>query len=528
VNTIKRQRRAERKRKLAERKRRVLRRLRHRHGDIRERPMLTASNIQYELADRVHGLGPGGIGAVHLLARRYGLIESIDRRLHVLKIHQPYHESDHVLNIAYNLLSGGQYLEDIELRRNDEAYLDALGAERIPDPTTEGDFCRRFGESDIQVLMNTINDARVEVWQQQPASFFDEATLDADGAMASTTGACKEGMDLSYKGEWGYQTLVVSLAQTAEPLFVVNRPGNRPSHEGAAWYLDRAGALCQRAGFKRILFRGDTDFTQTRRLDRWDELGYRFVFGIDAMANLVDMAENIPHTRWKRLKRPAKYQVRTEPRSRPANVKERIVRQREFTNIRLDSEDVAEFDYRPTFCEKTYRVVVVRKNLSVERGEQVLFDDVRYFFYITNDRTMSASEVVFCANDRCDQENLIAQLKNGVRALHAPVDNLVSNWAYMVMGSLAWTLKAWFALSLPETGRWSDKHKTEKRRVLRMEFKTFLNAFIRVPCQIVRTGRRIVYRLLAWNPWQHVFLRGVDVLRTPMPEVHAARCPMRC
>jgi DDE family transposase len=518
VSTIKRQDRAERKQKLIHRKRRILRRLRHRNGDIGDEPMLTASNIHYELADRVHGLGPGGIGSIHLLARRTGLIEAIDRRLHLLKIHQPYHESDHVLNIAYNLLCSGTCLEDIELRRNDEVYLDALGAKRIPDPTTAGDFCRRFEEPHIQILMNAINDIRVKVWQEQPAAFFEEAIIDADGTLSPTTGECKQGMDISYKGVWGYHPLVVSLANTGESLFVVNRPGNRPSHEGAAWYLDRAGRLCKQAGFRRILFRGDTDFTQTQRLDAWDTKGYRFIFGIDAMSNLVEMAENLDETGWKRLERPPKYTIRTEPRPRPENVKERIVRQREFTNIRLNSEDVAEFDYQPTSCEKTYRVVVVRKNLSVEKGEQMLFDDVRYFFYITNDRKMLASEVVFSANDRCDQENLIAQLKNGVRALQAPVDNLVSNWAYMVMGSLAWTLKVWFALSLPETGRWASKYKTEKRKVLRMEFKTFLNAFIRVPCQIVRTGRRIVYRLLAWNPWQDVFLRGVDALR----------CPMRC
>jgi hypothetical protein len=172
------------------------------------------------------------------------------------------------------------------------------------------------------------------------------------------------------------------------------------------------------------------------------------------------------------------------------HVKERIVRQRGYENIRLNSEQVAEFDYQPTLCEKSYRVVAVAKNLSVERGDRVLFDDVRYFFYITNDRAMSAPEVVFCANDRCDQENLIEQLKNGVRALQASVDNLTSNWAYMVMASLAWTLKAWFSLSLPETGRWASKHKAEKESVLRMKFKTFLNAFVRVPCRIVRTGRR--------------------------------------
>lgn len=502
--------------KLERRKRKILDRLTPRAWAPQDGPMFSASSIQYELAGRVRGLGAGGIGAMHLLAQRTGLIEAIDDRLHVLKVHLPYHESDHVLNVAYNILSGGTCLEDIELRRNDEVYLDALGAQRIPDPTTSGDFCRRFSEADIQALMNAINDVRLKVWQQQPTSFFDEAIIDADGTLTPTTGECKGGMDISYKGEWGYHPLIVSLANTGEPLFIMNRPGNRPSHEGAAWYLDRAGALCKKAGFKKILFRGDTDFTQTRRLDRWDAAGYRFIFGIDAMANLVEIAENLNKTAWKRLHRPARYEVRTQRRARPENVKERIVRERAFENIRLGSEDVAAFDYRPTFCEKTYRVVVVRKNLSVERSEQVLFDDIRYFFYITNDRAMSASEVVFSANDRCNQENLIAQLKNGVRALHAPVDNLLSNWAYMVMASLAWTLKAWFALSLPETGRWAVKYKSEKRTVLRMKFKTFLNAFLRVPCQIVRGARRIIYRLLAWNPWQQVFLRSVDALCRPM------------
>lgn len=488
--------------------------------------MLTASNIHYELADRAQGLGAGGIGAIHLLAKRSGLIETLDRRLHLLKIHQPYHESDHVLNIAYNVLCGGTCLEDLELRRHDEAYLEGLGAERVPDPTTAGDFCRRFEETDIQRLMNAVNDVRVGVWRQQPASFLEEATVDSDGVKVPTTGECKEGMDISYDGEWGYHPLLVSLANTAEPLFVVNRSGNRPSHEQAAWYLDRAARLCKRAGFKKILFRGDTDFTQTRHLDRWDTAGHRFIFGMDAMPNLVDLAENLPNTAWNRLDRPARYEVKTRPRPRPENVKARIVRHRGFENIRLCSEDVAEFDYRPTACEKTYRIVVVRKNLSVERGEQMLFDDVRYFFYLTNDREMTASEVVFRANDRCDQENLIAQLK-AIRALHAPVDNLLSNWAYMVMTSLAWSLKAWFALGLPEKGRWASRRQAEKRKVLRMEFKTFLNAFMRVPCQIVRTGRRIVYRLLAWNPWQAVFLRGVDALRSP-PRAGAVRCPMRC
>jgi len=364
--------------------------------------------------------------------------------------------------------------------------------------------------------MDAMNETRLRVWEQQPSEFFEQAIIDVDGVIASTTGQCKEGMDISFKGEWGYHPLLVSLANTREPLFLVNRPGNRPSHDQAAEWIDRAIDLVRRGGFESVLLRGDTDFSQTTELDRWDEGGVRFVFGIDAMSNLRQIAETLPKSRWKRLHRRAKYEIETTPRARPVNVKERIVVAREFENIRLRSEDVAEFDYSPTKCRKTYRVVVVRKNLSVEKGEFVLFDDIRYFFYITNVPSTPADEIVFLANERCEQENLIEQLRNGVKALRMPVNTLLSNWAYMVMASLAWTLKAWFALLLPETGRWAEKYRRQKQDVLRMEFKRFLNSIIRVPCQIVKTGRRIVYRILGWNPWVEVLLRGADALRLPL------------
>jgi hypothetical protein len=161
-------------------------------------------------------------------------------------------------------------------------------------------------------------------------------------------------------------------------------------------------------------------------------------------------------------------------------------------------------------------MVVVRKNISVEQGEQRLFDEIRYFFYLTNDHQTAAADLVFLANDRCNQENLIDLLKHGVGATRMPVDTLLSNWAYMVMAALAWTLKAWFALRLPETGRWAARYVAEKASVLRMEFKAFLHAFILIPVQVVRTSRRLVFRLLAWNPWQAVLLRGLDQLQHPL------------
>jgi hypothetical protein len=475
-------------------------------------PMLTAGPIHYECSERVQGLEVGGIGLMHRLVQHTGLVAAIDRAVHVLKVHLPYHESDHVLGIAYNILCGGTCLQDIELRRQHEGYLDALGAQRIPDPTTAGDFCRRFDGASIEALQTAINTTRVRVWRQQPAAFFDEAFIDADGTLAETTGACKAGMDIAYNGVWGYHPLVVSLANTGEPLYLVNRSGNRPSAEGAAERFDQAQTLCREAGFRRVTFRGDTDFTQTRHLDRWNADGVRFVFGCDARANLIAQADALPARAWTRLVRPAPYAVQTTPRARPANVKAATIVARGFKNLTLEAEAVAEFPYRPTWCQQTYRVVVLRKTIAVARGEQRLFDEVRYFFYLTNDVTTATPAIVVLANDRCDQENLIDQLKHGVGATRMPVDTLLSNGVYMVMAALAWTLKAWFALLLPETGRWARTYRREKQLVLRMEFKTFLNAFMRVPAQVVSTGRRLILRLLAWNPWQHVFLRGVDQL----------------
>lgn len=477
--------------------------------------MYQASNIQYEHSDRVRGLASGGIGVMHRLAQHTGLVDAIDRLVQVLKVALPYHESDHVLGIAYNVLCGGACLQDIEQRRQDEVYLDALGAQRIPDPTTAGDFCRRFDENAIEALQAAINETRLRVWRAQPAAFFADALIDADGTLAETTGQCKEGMDIAYNGVWGYHPLVVSLANTQEPLFLVNRSGNRPSSEGAAERFDQAHALCREAGFRRVTFRGDTDFTQTRHLDRWDGAGVRFVFGCDARANLIGLADALPAGAWTPLERRPGYEVRTEPRQRPANVKAALIVEREFKNLRLEAEAVAEFAYQPMACAQAYRMVIVRKNISVEQGDHRLFDQIRYFFYLTNDRDAAAADVVFLANDRCNQENLIDQLQR-VGATRMPVDTLLSNGAYMVMAALAWTLKAWFALRLPETGRWAARYAAEKRAVLRMEFKTFLHAFMLIPVQIVRTSRRVVFRLLAWNPWQAVLLRGLDQLRQPL------------
>jgi hypothetical protein len=481
---------------LRQRKARIERRLGPKSWTAQAQPMLRGRNLRYEMAERTGAVGCGGLGAIHALAQRLGLVDEIDAHLHLLKVHLPYHESDHVLNLAYNVLAGGVRLEDIELRRQDENFLNGLGAQRIPDPTTAGDFTRRFGAEDIRTLQECFNRTRVRVWQQQPEGFLEEAFIDVDGTIAGTSGECKGGLGLSYKGVWGYHPLVVSLANTKEVLYLVNRPGHVSSHHDSVAWIDRAIALVQPHA-RQVTVRGDTDFSHTAQLDRWDGAGVKFILGLDAHPKVVQLAEALPASAWTPLERVPRYEILTEPRAKRDRVKEGIVREKGYENLVLVGEAVTQVAYRPSHCQQDHRLVIVRKNLSVQRGERVLFEDVRYRFHLTNRWELDLPVVVGLADGRCDQENVIGELKHGVNALRMPVDDLVSNGAYMVMAALAWNLKAWFALLVPDRARGLE--------LLKMEFRSFLQAIVLLPAQIVRTARRIVWRILSYNGWLQDF-----------------------
>ena len=476
---------------LRNRKNRIARRLAPKNWEDQPRPMFKASNIHYEMAERVQAVNCGGIGAIHLMVQCLGLVEDIDRNLKLLKVHLPYHESDHVLNIAYNILAGGVRLEDIELRRQDENFLNGLDAQRIPDPTTAGDFTRRFEEADILSLQECFNRARLAAWKVQPEGFLKEAFIDVDGTIAGTTGECKEGIGLSYKGIWGYAPLIVSLANTKEVLYLLNRPGQAASHSGSVEWIDRAVDLVGQVAGK-VTIRGDTDFTHTAQLDRWDQAGRLFILGMDAHPKVVQLAEELAASAWKPLERLPKYEILSEPRKKAFRFKEQIVIEKEFKNQILVGEDIGEIDYQPLKCGRKYRLVIVRKNISVQKGEKALLDEIKYFFYITN-RKDKAEKIVGLANGRCDQENVIEQLKNGVNAMRMPVNDLLSNWAYMVMAALAWNLKSWYGLFVPTRERGLE--------LVKMEFRRFLHAIMLIPCQIVRTARRVIYRVLGYNNW---------------------------
>ena len=491
---------------IRKRKARVTRRLANklRPGDGR-RPVLSGALPRYEMSDRVTATNAGGVGAIHALVRRIGLPQAIDERLHLLKRHQPYHESDHVLALAYNVLRGGTRLQDLDSVREDEALMNMFGARRLPDPTTAGDFLRRFAQRDIEELQSLVNEKRVEVWKRQPKAFRKRAVIDADGTVAGTTGEKKLDMDFNFpKKVWGYHPLLVSLANTREPLFLVNRPGNVVSHQGAAAVLDEAIALVSPV-FESVLLRGDTDFSLTVNFDRWSEQGVAFVFGFDAHPNLVALAQEVPASKWKRFRRPPRYEAESSRDKRP-HVREQLVEEKGWKNLVLKAEHITEFAYQPWKCRRPYRMIVLRKKIDEKRGQKVLFEQYRYFFYVTNDDDLTAEQVVFESNERCDQENLIAQLKSGIEALRMPVHDLLSNWAYMVIASLAWTFKAWFGLTLPRS--------QDRQAIVRMEFRRFLSTVVLIPAQVLRTGRRLVVRLLACTPLIRLLFRSMQATAT--------------
>ncbi|MCP4063288.1 MAG: IS1380 family transposase [Gammaproteobacteria bacterium] len=470
-----------------------------------DRPVLgcLGGGIEYEISERTRGVDCGGLGLIAQLVALIGLSEEIDNNLDLLKRHLPYHESDHILNITYNLLTGGENLEDIKLRREDINYLDALSAQRIPAPTTAGDFLRRFGQNDISKFMNVIAEVSKNIWLKKPQEEKEIAVFDFDGTLTDFAGECKEGADFSYKGTWGYGPLVCSLANSGEVLFIVNRSGNRPSHDGAKEWMDKAAAWAMAAGFKSVRFRGDTDFALTKNFDRWTEQGIQFAFGIDAHRSFVNWADSLDVSDWTPLERKGTTE-NTEPRSRPFNFKEAAVVAREYENQKLQAEHVAEIKYQPTKAKHVYRMIILRKNISVERGETLLLDKVKYFFYVTNISPMPQEEVIFENNARCNQENLIKQLKSGVHAFKSPAVEFNANWAYMIIGSLAWNLKTWLGLVLPK----SLYPGFDPSIILRMEFRTFLRKVISVPAQILRSGRRLVFRLLSCPQMVHLLIDG--------------------
>ena len=459
------------------------------------RPMFEARRLHCEMAARGPAVQGGGIGARPLMGQRVGGGEDIDRNLPRLKAHPPCHERDPGRNLAANIRAGGVRWEDIEPRRPDENFLNGWDAQRRPDPTTAGDFTRRFQAADILSWQAGFHRSRQAIGKAPPEGCLPEAFIDVDGTRAGTRGECQEGIGLSYKGIWGAAPPIASRAQTKAGLSLMNRPGPSARPRGSVEWSDRAADRVE-PGAGTVAIRGDTDFTRPAHLDRWEEAGRRFLLGLDAPVKVVGRAASLPARAWQRLERWPQYEILTEPRRKAFRDKEPIGIEKEFRNQKLVGEDIAEIDGPPGQCGRKCRWGLGRKNRGAQQGARALREEIRYGFSLAN-RKDAAEKSVGLANGRGAQENGLEQWKNGVKALRLPVPDLLSNWACRVRAAWAWNRKSWHGLLLPNRERGLE--------LARAEFRKFLNAVMWIACQMVRTARRVIYRVLGYNSWRADF-----------------------
>lgn len=444
--------------------------------------------VKVEALERQPMTADGGLVLAHQLVTRVGLDRSINKHLHLLAFHLPYHESDHVLTHAYNLFVGGRYIEDIASLQHSPAIKNLLGAVRIPDPTTAGDFLRRFGLDGHHALQEAIDEVRIKIWKKMPRSMRRSITLDMDSTFKEVYGECKQGADFSYKGKWSYHPLLFTLAETGESLRMINRPGNRPSAEGAAEELGPClDLLC--SSFQRVYVRGDSKFSEKAILRQAIDRGVRFAIVHEMTRELTSIAWNLKDSAWKPFHAdpdPKRTGSSGQRRRRRVRHRRKIVKARGYRTLSTARQWVAEIPYTPGGFDRPLRLVFKRQ-LIEEQKQLGLYTRYEYRAVISNIpcSEMSASAITRFAYKRCNQENAIEQAKNGLRAMQMPTGELLANGAYLLAAEIAWNLRAWLSLlALPtETRTW--------------EWGWFRRAFVHVPAHIVSKSRSAVVRLAA-------------------------------
>lgn len=451
----------------------------------------------------------GGLALVASLAKRLGVARELDERLHLLKFHRPYHESDHVLAQVYNLFVGGGCLEDMADLQGSEAVRRILGAERLPDPTTGGDFLRRFGEADLRQFDAAMDAIQERAWRKIHKGQRGLALVDLDSHVREVYGSQKEGADFSYKGTWAYHPLLVTLAGTNECLRLINRSGNRPSAEGAAEALTELFPLLNR-NFRRTIVRGDSAFYQHSIMDACVDAGQYFALVVSSFDNLNSLADGLTAEAWRPFLTKAQRATKAQPvpkskqRRRREDLRRNTARRRKKHDLRLREQWIAETPYKPTNSKGTFRLLIRCQRIEESDGQGELFDLWRYRFAITNlpANEYDAEDAMDLTYERCDQENLIEQLGNGVAGMRMPTGDLLANAAFLRCAALAHNLKSWLGqMVLPaETTRW--------------EWRRFRQAFVYVAAEVVHHARQVIVRLSGMGRFGSSMLAALAKLQT--------------
>jgi len=460
-------------------------------------PVMRMPKLHTEVDDHSPVTSYGGLILFSEFVRRFKVAEKIDDNVEVLKLHLPYLESDHILAQAANLYVGGTCIEDMANLQNSEAVRRLFGACRLPDPTTAGDFLRRFDDrynpGSLDGLRRAVDEVQDAVWKRlakkEGSRKRECAVLDIDGHTKKLYGAQKEGADFSREGTWSYHPLLISMAGTGECLAVMNRPGNLRSSNGAAEVLD--GTL-ERVGqrFQSILVRADSDYERKDILQTCQRHGAYFALVGRAFRNRPGIAESIPEQEWipfttraERQKEERRKKGATSRRRR-GNLRRERARERGYKDLYLAGQWVAEVPWTPKGLEEPCRLIIRRQLIEHRRGQQFLFTDYRYRYVLTNlPPSWSAQAVIDATYERCDQENVIEQMGSGLAAWRMPVGEFAGNSAWLEIARLAWNIARWVAqLALPA-------------EVIRWKWKRFRQAFVYLTAHVIKGGRQIWVRL---------------------------------
>jgi len=434
----------------------------------------------------------GGLVLAQQFVRRFRVAQRLDDALTLFKRHAPYHESDHVLALAYTLYTDGTCLEDQAALQGSEAVRRLVGACRIPDPTTAGDFLRRFRTAqDVEHLSGGIDEVQEAVWSKLPRSVrrrrkkHELALVDLDGHIKPLYGVQKEGADFSYDGRWSYQPLVVSLGGSGECLKVVNQPGSARPSDAAAKALQEVLPLIQRH-FRNAIVRGDTDFDRSDVFNEAIDAGAYFAIGGRLYQNRAALVEAIAEQDWKPFVPRADRQQRSGPsrRGRTANYRRQKAQERGYRTLSTVKQWVSEIAYQPAGLCSPCRMIVRRILIEEDNGQGALFEHFRYRLVLTNlPRSYTPREVIDITYQRCDQENVIEQFGHGIAGWRMPVAEFMGNSAWLQIARLAWNLGKWIAqIALPS-------------EVVRWEWKRFRRHFVYIAAKVLTMGRCLVVRL---------------------------------
>jgi Transposase DDE domain group 1 len=401
-----------------------------------------------------------GVVLLHDFAQRLGVEGLLDEELSVKTRERGYGEGQAIASLVYNLVLGGEHLSDLDVLRGDVGTQELLGAESVLAPTTAGEFLRKFDIGDVQDLQRVHSRVQQRVRPQQTAT---TCTIDLDSSIYEQASTHKEGSTKAYNGEIGYHPLFAFWAEEGELLFSHLRRGSAHTARNVRWFL--------RAMLKRVppglptQVRADSGFYSKAVVEWCATHGFTFAITADQTAPLLEMIGAVPERSWRLL---PEYAL----------------------------SEVAEVRYQPTGWERPYRYVVKRELAQKTNGELYW----KYHVVVTNDEQRRAAEVLVWHLQHADMENAIKEHKSGFGLEKLPTQKFHANWAYLLIGQLAFNLVAWFKrLVLPPNYQ-------------RTTIRTIRHHLLNLAGKIVHTARRWFLMLSDQYRYQAVWRFAINRL----------------